>query len=285
MIPHSNFIFFKMLLWGIVASLLVSCQNPDSIYYFDEVAAADGIIKGKDISNKIPLKIKNFHSVQLVLNPETQEICTAARLVDDVYLLAAHCLSKQVDELIVVDFYSKKKLKNFKSVVAYSHKNSFSDKSYKMAKDLAIFSLNRKMSLIESVEFFNNLPIFLQRIKTPYDISFVNSLVKEFPENNEFYFILGFGKQSSDDNTQPRLRIGTFSIAQIKFNEQENYYSADQSIGSGICFGDSGGPLYYFKNKKIQLVGIAKQVLQSPQSIDSCFGEGRWTNILPTNKN
>jgi secreted trypsin-like serine protease len=88
--------------------------------------------------------------------------------------------------------------------------------------------------------------------------------------------LAGFGAEFFDQLTSEQKGKSQLKSVDVetKPSQQENIIYFDQTQGKGSCVGDSGGPSFYEKNKRIYFVGLLVSV-RNKGFAETCFGESR----------
>lgn len=247
------------------AGLLTGCggyNQPPS----DGELWGDGIVGGQLVKNK------NSDIRRIVLeliNIESEQTCTAVYYQKNTLLTAAHCVPQQAQNLIIVDSFSQKNIQAQKIIVHPSYLEN-----QKTGADLAFVIIKEDLIPMNSQSGLKWISPGLFEIPMEQ-----NTL-----ETKNFY-MLGFGRTSSEDQQEPQLRSLKLKFQKKLFKEKAGLLRLSQASKKGICFGDSGGPLFAVADGKFQLIGIAKEVRQSSSLYsEECWGEGVWTDLRPLQK-
>ncbi len=100
---------------------------------------------------------------------------------------------------------------------------------------------------------------------------------KKFLTNNAEVLVAGFGV--TDGKTKEgagTLRVANTKIIDTQYSSSE--VVVDQSTGSGVCHGDSGGPVFLQIKGKLYLWGITSRRLNNAN--EDCSGTSIHTNTL-----
>lgn len=186
-------------------------------------------------------------------------ICTAIPIAPDVLLTAAHCTQGNLKKYLAV-FYTSLSCesgfdaRNTKVVTTVKefiiHEDYIDSASItEMKGDLALVFLTKDIPA--------NYPIY--RIANPNSVNSSNTL-KFFGYGAVGYQLRGSGMLRRTELPSTHYRI-----------DQENLkVHVDQSIGRGVCSGDSGGPGFVEINGELQVLGVNSYVSTTDASKDAC---------------
>jgi secreted trypsin-like serine protease len=225
----------------------------------DETAPAEknntAIIGGTEVSKDSALA----QSVALLFNRMTTEVCTVSILNNQFALTAAHCVTGANSKDLYIIFDMKlKDTSPFRRVVATKSSNGYNPKA-----------INRE---------YNTEDLALVRFAGGVPAGYTSAKFLPKPgllKDGATVTAVGFGV--TDDQT--RVGTGTLRMANLKilrddFSETE--MTLNQSAGSGVCHGDSGGPVYMQLDGKYYLWGVVSRSL----SPDNCSEAAIITNSL-----
>lgn len=87
--------------------------------------------------------------------------------------------------------------------------------------------------------------------------------------------VVGFGVTNGrNKSTSGLLRKANVNVLLSRWGRGE--FALNQSEGSGACFGDSGGPAFFYENAEYHLIGIASRV--GKFWFDACRGFSLYTH-------
>jgi len=240
--------FKKSVILGqalVLLSLLSACSKG----FEKEAIQADPettsfIINGKNVDAKTPA----VRSTVLFFNAMTKEVCTATLLATNYALTAAHCLdSKNSDDLYVLFGTEREELFDQRQVIASKASPYWANRQRedKDTGDIAVIKFDGG----ELPEGYGPAE-FLQE----------TYLLR----NGANILVLGYGVND------PVTTAGAGTLRSTNLPILNSTYSGsemllDQSKGSRICHGDSGGPAYIkaydkkTKTEKYYLWGIANR--------------------------
>jgi V8-like Glu-specific endopeptidase len=95
------------------------------------------------------------------------------------------------------------------------------------------------------------------------------------PAADQIFVIAGYGVT----NGILKDASGTLRMAAVRLVEGElgdSEFVTDQTLGSGACFGDSGGPAYVIANDELYLAGVVSRVAN--KNGDPCKGIAVYSN-------
>ena len=181
------------------------------------------------------------HTVGLY-NIKHDSVCTGVIIEENLILTAAHCVSETPAEKVEIIFGNKildSEITKFKALKLIVHEN------YNLALIINDVALVR-------------LPKAVPAGFSPIDIESSRqlNLTKGDKVTAIGYGVTGTGFFSI--GSRGTLHMGKISIE--NYGVQNALVAIDQSIGSAICFGDSGGPTFTEIEGRVVLVGISSFV-------------------------
>ena len=180
------------------------------------------------------------HLVGLVdtTDTSTHSICSAVLIAPDTALTAAHCVSRvNINNLFIVAddatfaVFARHKVQAV--LVHPKYTSSLVPKTDSPNYDLAL------------IKFEGALPAKFKPITL---------LETAIDRKNIWPVVAGYGYTSREKMDPGILRFTLLKVD--SYIIQQNYFSADQSIGRGICKGDSGGPVLMTRGEDFVLMGI-----------------------------
>ncbi len=188
-------------------------------------------------------------------------ICTATLIGPKVLLTAAHCIKASANKTLVI-FHSAISCesgfditKNSKRVSKMIVNTGYipSSKTKEGSNDIALVFLEESAP--------ENYPIY--KIADPMEV-----------KESKLYFY-GYGVTGSNDGGSGILRKTSFSNENFHVDKDNNKIRVKQNNGTGICYGDSGGPALVNINGEAQILGV-NSFVQGPDD-DSCSGTATLT--------
>ncbi len=264
----------KSLPVSFILSLLVFATGCGESQYSHEAYKTDqlefSIINGKSIENNDPLAksvvaiVKGFHYSKN--EPQFFSHCTGVVLSADKILTAAHCAENIEKSRIVTGQDIKKSLKNEDSV--YEIKKAYFQPDYKKT-DTALV---------------NNLDLAILELKRPItEISKREFSIDRADATNELLIIAGYGRASLNQSDMQSLELKKADYTDSKIVTNEGIIRIQEIEKTGLCTGDSGGPLFtQDKNNQLKLVGIAiavEKFKNAPQKMNACYGQSVFLDL------
>ena len=233
-------------------SALSGCSDPD----FLERAKIDGsILMGTAVETSDPIAKRTVMIAQnfnwFENEPQYFGLCTGVVLNPTTVITAAHCMTHFEKSKVIQTnniYLNENQFYDVKTVVIHDKYTESKDSTY----DIALIQLNRALTNIDVIE-------------------------TEFPLSNSNGLIAGFGKNTllSPSNLKPLT--GLLEKAAVVIPDElllNRFIQIDQNEKSGVCSGDSGGPLFINRDGKLHLQAIAIQV-----SSKKCTGYGTYLNL------
>lgn len=223
-----------------------------------------GIVNGK------PLESGHEISSRLVALMVSQEnkssLCTGALFPGNIILTAAHCVhNSEITLVFHTDVHSLNSDNAsaltrpvVRMIVHPGYANA--EKSVSSNFDLAMIKFLGRAP--EGTQIFN-LPL------TPVPL-----------DGTETLLVAGYGTTDPAVNTGGILRFTTQSAGSIHRTENDTASFHVDQIDSGVCSGDSGGPLFLQKDGKLQLIGVASKVVnRTTDKSKKCNDQAIYTDI------
>ena len=212
------------------------------------------------------------HVVGLVdtTNTSTHSTCSAVLIAESVALTAAHCVLK-VDPrklFVVTDdaIFSVSERHTVSAILIHSKYNAANNiipKPDAPNYDLALIKFNGVL---------------------PARFMPVSFLSAASDRKNIWPVVAGYGYTSREKMDSGILR---FTLLKVEsYLAKQNYFSADQSHGQGICLGDSGGPVFFTRGDDFILMGITSAAaaynpyVAGTLAKDTCSGTSVFNNVL-----
>lgn len=245
---------FKIVSIGLLASMvLASCNSGSSsastpapdvktngCYPESELMKA-GIVGGEKVAN-YDVDAKKVVLLFAEDDEGRTSICTSTAIAPNVLLTAAHCISKH--HYVVFHssiscesgFDPQQHLARVRGVVKNADWSEDSKDLKNTATDVAIVILEKNIPSSYRV----------MKIANPDEVNFQSGLVR----------FIGYGVTDYEGGGSGILRKTEFSITNVEVDKEMNVVGVDQSNGSGVCSGDSGGPSLVTVNGEEQILGV-----------------------------
>ncbi|WP_413289852.1 S1 family peptidase [Bdellovibrio sp. HCB337] len=211
---------------SLMATMLSACTLADNFKAENfESEDTQDIVNGREIQNDNELA----KSVVFIVNKVTKDVCTGSILDNNHVLTAAHCLDTEDQTNLYVFFAARPNGKTERRQVLAAKYSPYWEmrqlESYDTG-DIAVIKFDG-----------TELPVGYKPVTFLEDYSILR---EETPVS-----VLGYGLSDASDPTSVGvLRVGNLKIADPNFSSTE--ITLDQTKGTGVCHGDSGGPAYVY---------------------------------------
>lgn len=257
-----------------ILSLLVLAAGCGDSQYTHEAYKTNNfdhsIINGKSLENSDPLAkgivaiVNNFHFSNG--QPQFFSHCTGVVIAADKVLTAAHCAKNIEKSRVITGQDIKKSLTDDKNV--YEIKKVYFTAGYKKTAESKI----------------NNLDIAILELKRPLPEESVNTFSMErLSDPNELLIIAGYGRASLHQSDLQSLELKKADYTDYELTPNDGFIKIQQIEKTGICSGDSGGPLFtQNENNQYKLIGIAiavEKFKNAPQKLNACYGESVFLDL------
>lgn len=252
------------LIFTTLSLFLYSCSSSSSgdkaakpgPVYNECVPEADlmsrGIVGGKLVNQY------DADSKRVVLLYSDGELCTATPIAHDVLLTAAHCVNGSADKAWV-GYYT-----------SLSCESGF--KISENAMPISEFVTHPEYVNTEQ-NILNDVAVVFLKYPIPYGYPIYKIAHKSSVTATSDIYFWGYGDIGYKQGGSGFLRKTQFSRADYQLDETKKLIQLDQSHGTGICSGDSGGPGFINVNGELEILGVNSYV-SGPDEARLCNENG-----------
>lgn len=222
------------------------------------------IINGQEVE---PDKDSFTYSIVALYNIENESLCTGS-IIDDHYIItAAHCMSEEPRNMMVLFGASVEDAAKSKQFIRAS--DGIAHENY--AKTI------ERAKKTQTIPEFNWGDIALVEIDQDLPPNYKPVAISNVDTSSQKTLLAGYGMFDGVQGTgSGLLRKTVVNVDNPSFSETEA--SLDQTKGTGACHGDSGGPAYLQANKRYLLWGITSRGLKDPNN--DCSQYSVYTKIM-----
>lgn len=227
--------------------------------------------------------------------------CTATLISPTVIMTAAHCLDSDLNEAFLVLStdpicdYAQDKLRSV-AIAKFNRHEEYIRLELENTKNKKSDGSDKYNSAMMS-QFDVALAKLDKPLPAPYQpVALALDSDDEKYMQSTLYYGAGFGVTTGigeEDTTDTMLNFAQFRLKMPNVNEiylldrwgfplenmERDYYFIDQRQASGVCSGDSGGPLFRYMGFQLQQVGVASFVMTADRDIDPCHSTGVYLKI------
>ncbi len=225
-----------------------------------ENLCASGIVGGKSVKNEDPLAKKVV--LLLMMDKEKQiSTCTGTPIADDVILTAAHCVENAVlvSAVFKTALCEGNELNTEDTILAANWQRH---KDYKGVRE----SKDGVLSDVAIIKLPKSIP-------ADYQVSKVYDGTSEI--TSKTVTLVGYGRTTEQDEGLPQLRK-TYKKLNDEIGRAEapsDLMVIDQKT-SGVCNGDSGGPVFVEVGSELQVAGVNSFVVNPENPDKRCHYAG-----------
>jgi secreted trypsin-like serine protease len=227
----------------------------DSSEYMPGIVNGQKLKSGNSISSRLV-------TISLLKNGDSY-ICTGALLSGNIVLTAAHCLGDSLAETKIlfsnnINCINKENSSELiRSVVDGKIHPAYSENISDHSHDIAL------------LKFEGSLPSGFQFFSDPNEDS-------EIARSTHF-ILSGYGVTDYFNNDSGVLRITQIPVSHMLPEVDSNLIRLDQHK-SGVCSGDSGGPLLVFSENRLKIIGVTVTV-KGDTDLSMCKSESGFVKV------
>ncbi len=227
---------FLVSLLAFVAACAPKSKEDTILAAAEEYAKNSNFIVGGDLVEQDDLVAKSTVLIAFVPAAGSEVIasCSGILIATDKVLSAAHCAEWVSKDVVPVIVFATNGFEAGKNIRRASVQSIYPEYSENALFDLAIFKFSG-----EPVNGYQPVNIKKQNIA-----------------DGKKVIVAGYGKYNIKEGVDYKLRKANKSIYRLPYNPELLYIR--QSNGTGICFGDSGGPAYIQENEALSVVAVTR---------------------------
>lgn len=206
--------------------------------------AGEGTIGGI-VGGQIPMPYELAQKYTVAIrNYEDNSLCTGTIVGKRLVVTAAHCLRSAESTTVIFgqdirDPSDRIRATKISILAGYEQRQSDVNSRVKDLGDVAVIVLNRDIPKTHRVAKIVDKDKMLR--------------------DGDRLMLAGYGATSGRDKSATgRLLKTNVNVLISRWGQGE--FVLNQAEGSGACFGDSGGPAFYYENAEYHLIGIASRV-------------------------
>ncbi len=246
--------FLLILLFSLLSSL-VGCSENSFSGAPEDISRSYGILGGQDVAESDPVA----RSTVMLLNLESNEICTGTAVSEQALVTAAHCVPQEKENLQV--FFAV---------------NPLDENADPKAASVAKIIVHPDYNSIETMKSVDLAMVLLQE-KLPVSYQSVSVARGDRLKVGQGVLLAGFGNSSAKEAEGfGKLRQVLVSVSEIT----GTFFEVEQNLGKGICDGDSGGPVFVVEGKTLALLGVSKLVYDKKHTgADNCLTTAQFVSV------
>ena len=270
---------FSKIIYSIAISLFIfSCSyssNSEKKVQSFEYCVPESALTQNAIVNGTTVSESDSDSQEVVMLMTKSDgggisICTASAISSDVLVTAAHCVPDAATDIVVSlhssvscesGFDSRSHIAQVADVVKHPNYSPTAKTYLKASNDIALVFMKNKLPIKYKIH----------DIATPSEI-----------ENKGLMF-LGYGTTGYTKDGTMILRKTQLPAQSVKVDLENKIVEVDQSQGTGICTGDSGGPALINTATGRKVVSVNSLVLfdLTTADADKCGRGAALTMVYP----
>lgn len=243
-------------------------QSQKQVCFPESELMSAGIVAGQKISQANP------DSKKVVMLISDNELCTASAITPQVLITAAHCIAGPESKSYAIPYSAMSCESGFDLRVNRIQVDKFIvHPEFKTVDADTAATKSAVQNDIALVILKDRLPSDYK----PYKIASVSAFNKD--QAITFY---GYGDVNYNQSGAGILRKTQLPGSAVQFDIANKKIIVDQTSGTGVCSGDSGGPGLISVDGQFQILGINSYVgTKSKDSSKLCNGQAYLTLVAP----
>lgn len=219
-----------------------------------------GIVGGEIVrensydSNRVVMILSNIS--------EGSELCTAAPIASDVLLTAAHCIKADAANTKV---FAK---------AGYTCESGFNySRDARDVSAIAVHENYRDIDLNGLAGVKSDIALIFLKQPLPAHYPVYKIASPDLLNQTSLLYLYGYGRKSLFKSNAGLLRKTQIQRQNFSLKSQISELRIDQTLGFGVCSGDSGGPGLIEAEGELQIIGVNSYV-SGPEKEDLCAYDG-----------